>query len=59
MDESCVQCLERRSRGKCNFLRTDMYEIWDGDVFLFYVDHADEADTYTESGFDVRVVDMS
>jgi hypothetical protein len=36
-----------------------MYEIWDGDLFLFSVDDASEADTYTESGFDVRVADMS
>lgn len=33
-----------------------MFEVWDGDVFLFYVDHAEEVDTYTESGFDVRTV---
>lgn len=36
-----------------------MYEIWDGDVFLFFVDDASEADTYTESGFDVRAVSMN
>lgn len=35
-----------------------MYEIWDGDLFLFSVDHADEADTYSESGFTVREVTM-
>ncbi len=36
-----------------------MYEIWDGDVFLFYIDTPEEADTYTESGFDVRAVELS
>jgi hypothetical protein len=36
-----------------------MFEVWDGDVFLFYVDHAEEADTYTESGFDVRAINLS
>ena len=30
-----------------------MYEIWDGDVFLFSVDDQGEADTYYESGFRV------
>ena len=36
-----------------------MYEVWDGDVFLFNVDTSDEADLYIESGFTVREVDMS
>jgi len=36
-----------------------MYEIWEGDLFLFYVDTVDEVDHYTEQGFDVRTVDMS
>lgn len=36
-----------------------MFEVWDGDVFLFCVDDSMEADTYTESGFDVRVTDPS
>lgn len=31
-----------------------MFEVWDGDVFLFYVEDSGEADTYTELGFDVR-----
>jgi hypothetical protein len=30
-----------------------MYEIWDGDLFLFCVDHPDEANSYGEQGFDV------
>jgi hypothetical protein len=30
-----------------------MFEIWDGDVFLFSVDNKAEADTYTEQGFRV------
>jgi hypothetical protein len=33
-----------------------MFEIWDGDLFLFCVDHADEADVYTEQGFRVAEV---
>lgn len=33
-----------------------MFEIWDDNVFLFYVDHAGEADVYTEQGF--RVVEV-
>lgn len=33
-----------------------MYEIWDGDLFLFSVDSQDEADTYADTGF--RVVAM-
>lgn len=36
-----------------------IYEIWDGDVFLFYIEDHDEADTYFESGFTVREVEMS
>ena len=30
-----------------------MYEIWDGDLFLFCVDHADEAEVYVEQGFKI------
>lgn len=36
-----------------------MFEIWDGDLFLFSVDDQDEADTYWESGFKVVEVDLS
>ena len=35
-----------------------MYDVWDGDVYLFNVDDQYEADTYVESGFTVRVVDQ-
>lgn len=35
-----------------------MYEVWDGDVFLFNVDF-DEVDFYDEQGFTVRAVDLS
>jgi hypothetical protein len=33
-----------------------MYEIWDGDLFLFTVDDSDEADLQMEAGFTVREV---
>jgi len=33
-----------------------MYEIWDGELFLFSVDSEDEADTYEQSGFSIRKV---
>jgi len=36
-----------------------MFEIWDGDLFLFTVDSRDEADQYAESGFKIREVDLS
>ena len=36
-----------------------MYEIWDGDLFLFSVESQDEADTYVESGFRVVELDLS
>jgi hypothetical protein len=36
-----------------------MFEIWDGDLFLFAVDSQHEADEATESGFTVREADMS
>ena len=36
-----------------------MYEIWDGDLYLFSVDDPAEADTYSETGFNVRAVDLS
>ena len=36
-----------------------MFEIWDGDLFLFSVESFDEADTYAESGFRVVKLDMS
>jgi hypothetical protein len=36
-----------------------MFEIWDGDVFLFSVDTKEEADTYAEQGFRVLAQYMS
>jgi hypothetical protein len=30
-----------------------MYEIWDGDLFLFSVDDHEEADSYSKQGFQV------
>ena len=33
--------------------RIDMYEIWDGDLFLFAVDTEYEADEQAEAGFRV------
>ena len=51
--------MQRRCGCQCYFVRIDMYEIWDGDVFLFNVEDSDEADLYIESGFTVREVDLS
>ena len=36
-----------------------MYEIWDGDLYLFSVDIKDEADMYADEGFKVQEVDLS
>ena len=33
-----------------------MYEIWDGELFLFSVDTEEEADTYADTGFRVVAV---
>jgi hypothetical protein len=33
-----------------------MYEIWDGDLFLYSVDTLYEADEQAEAGFTVRLV---
>lgn len=30
-----------------------MYQVWEGDLFLFTVDHAEEADMYREEGYTV------
>jgi hypothetical protein len=58
MVEFDLQRMERRSRGPCNFLKgIQMFEIWDGDLFLFCVDHPDEAHTYSNQGF--RVVELT
>jgi len=58
MDEHFFLSMERGSSSQRNFLRVNMYEIWDGDVFLFCVDDTDEANHYFETGFDVRTVNM-
>jgi len=39
------------------FLGSDMFEIWDGDLFLYTVDSTYEADEAEETGF--RVVPIS
>jgi hypothetical protein len=36
-----------------------MFEIWDGDLFLYAVSTRYEADEAEESGFTVQEVDMS
>ena len=36
-----------------------MYEIWDGDLFLFSIDNRDEADIYAEEGYQVKELDLS
>ena len=36
-----------------------MYEIWDGDLFLYSVDTAYEADEAREAGFRVKALDLS
>ena len=36
-----------------------MFEIWDGDLFLFSVDTRDEADEQAEAGFTVKEVDYA
>lgn len=36
-----------------------MYEIWDGDLFLYTVDTKYEADEQAEAGFVVKTVEMS
>lgn len=30
-----------------------MYQVWEGDLFLFSVDYAEEADMYAEEGYTV------
>ena len=34
-----------------------MFEVWDGDLFLFSVDVREEADMYVEQGF--KIVEYS
>ena len=33
-----------------------MFEIWDGDLFLYAVDTADEANEQAAAGFEIRQV---
>jgi hypothetical protein len=40
-------------------LRKCMYEIWDGDLFLYRVDTQYEADEADEAGFTVQEIDRS
>ena len=35
-----------------------MYQIWDGDLFMFTVDDSFEADMYIEEGFTVKTVEV-
>lgn len=35
-----------------------MYQVWEGDLYLFSVDDKSEADTYSEEGFTVRKVEL-
>ena len=30
-----------------------MYQVWDGDLFLFAVDYKEEADMYREEGYQI------
>ena len=32
-----------------------MYQVWDGDLFLYYVDTEHEASEHIEAGFNVKV----
>jgi len=34
-----------------------MFEIWDGDLFLYTVDTKYEADEQAESGFEIKQID--
>ena len=36
-----------------------MFEIWDGDLFLYCVDTEDEADEASEAGFSVNPIAVS
>ena len=57
MDEYFLQCLERGCGSQSNSLRNSMFEIWDGDVFLFAVDSQHEADEQQQQGFQVVVAE--
>jgi hypothetical protein len=36
-----------------------MWEVWEGDLFLFLVENQDEALRYQEAGFSIRNVDTN
>jgi hypothetical protein len=57
MGHDFFQCLECCGSSQCNFLKVDMYEIWDGDLFLYTVDTEFEADEQAEAGFTVKIVE--
>lgn len=35
-----------------------MFEIWDGELFLYAVETKDEADEQAEAGFDIKQIDL-
>lgn len=35
-------------------VRNDMYQVWDGDLFLYSVDTQYEADEQAEAGFTIK-----
>ena len=43
----------------CCVERFDMFEIWDGDLFLFSVEDRDEAGIYAEEGYQVKELNLS
>lgn len=57
MGQRLLQCLERGGSGQYNSLRNSMFEIWDGDLFLFCVDSRHEADEQQQQGFQVVVAE--
>ena len=36
-----------------------MYQVWDGDLYLFSVDFEEEADMFREQGYTVKQVELS
>ena len=36
-----------------------MYQVWEGDLYLFSVDDQYEADVYAEQGFRIVGIDLS
>ena len=41
---------------KLTMMESKMFEIWDGDLFLYTVDTEYEADEQAEAGFEIRQV---